>query len=222
MTGRDGLHGRLKPKPFLPNPVATIRVAIILWLVGGTFAVLLAIPTTADWVQGIDDRVYSGIVGFDVLVAVATALDLIGSLRLMVPFVAVIAIYLAWRRRWTALALWSTVAVVSQLFVGTMKVAYARPRPPIALVHTTGYSFPSGHALTGAALAFALIIVMVPSGPRRRPLWIVATIYAVAMAWSRVYVQAHWLSDVTAGAAIGAAVAISTALIVQWICENRT
>ncbi len=222
MTGRDDVHRRLKPKPFLADPVAALRVAIILWLVGGALAVLLAIATTSDWVQGIDDWVHSTFVGFDVLVALATALDLIGSLRLMAPFMIVVAIYLAWRRRWTALAFWGTVVVVSQLLVGTMKVAYARPRPPIALVQTTGYSFPSGHALTGAALAFALVIVMVPPGLRRRRLWIVAAIYAVAMAWSRVYVQAHWLSDVTAGVAIGAAVAISAALVIQWIYERRS
>ncbi len=199
-----------------------MRVASILWLVGGALAVLLAISTTADWVQGIDDWVYVAVVEFDVLVAFATSLDLIGSLRLMAPFVIVVAIYLAWRRRWTALAFWVAVAVVSQLLVGTMKVAYARPRPPIALVDTTGYSFPSGHALTGAAIAFALVVVMVPPGPRRRGLWIVAAMYAVVMAWSRVYVQAHWLSDVTAGAAIGTAVAISAALVIQWVYDSRS
>lgn len=222
MTGSDDIRRCLKAKPLLASRVAAIRVAITLWLVGGALSVLLAIPTTADWVQGIDDWVHSAVVEFDVLVALATALDLIGSLRLMAPLMLVVAIYLLWRRQWTALAFWASAVVVSQLFVGTMKVAYARPRPPMALVHTTGYSFPSGHALTGAAIALALVIVMVPSGPRRRLFWIVATIYVVAMAWSRVYVQAHWLSDVTTGAAIGAAVTISAALVIEWIYGSRS
>ncbi len=205
----------------LVNRVVALRIAVVLWVVGGAVAALLAISVSADWVKGLDDTVGSAVVEVDALVALGRAFNLVGSLRIMAPVMIIVAVYLTWKRRWMALSFWVSVSAISQLVVFGMKALYARPRPPIALVHTTGYSFPSGHALTAAALALALVMVISPRWSRRRGPWIVASTYAVAMAWSRVYVQAHWLSDVVAGAAIGAAVALSTAVVVQAIWVRR-
>jgi membrane-associated phospholipid phosphatase len=42
-----------------------------------------------------------------------------------------------------------------------------------------------------------------------------AATVAMVMALSRVYLRAHWLSDVVAGAALGAALAIGGAVLVH-------
>jgi undecaprenyl-diphosphatase len=57
-------------------------------------------------------------------------------------------------------------------------------------------SFPSGHAITGFALAFAVSAVW----PRARAVMIV---YAIAIAVSRLVLLAHHPSDVVAGALLG-------------------
>jgi membrane-associated phospholipid phosphatase len=59
-------------------------------------------------------------------------------------------------------------------------------------------SFPSGHTVVAFSLASAL------SEEARTP-WVTALAYggAAAVAWSRVYEDKHWASDVTAGALIG-------------------
>lgn len=59
-------------------------------------------------------------------------------------------------------------------------------------------SFPSGHTVVAFSLASAV------SEEARRP-WVTALAYggAAAVAWSRVYEDKHWASDVTAGAIIG-------------------
>lgn len=59
-------------------------------------------------------------------------------------------------------------------------------------------SFPSGHAVVAFSLASAL------SEEARTP-WVTVLAYggAAAVAWSRVYDDKHWASDVTAGALIG-------------------
>jgi len=62
------------------------------------------------------------------------------------------------------------------------------------------WSFPSGHAATVAALALALYLLW----PRGAALYAAA---ALLVAASRVIIGAHYLSDVIAGAAIGAGVA---------------
>ena len=72
-------------------------------------------------------------------------------------------------------------------------------------------SFPSGHAITSFALAFAVSAVW----PRTRPAMIV---YAVLIAISRLVLLAHHPSDVVAGALIGA---IGAMFVRYWFAARR-
>ena len=83
-------------------------------------------------------------------------------------------------------------------------------------------SFPSGHAIAGAVVAITLVVVWVPAGPRRRNLELGAAAFAFLMAGSRLYLGAHWLTDVVAGVAFGAAAAVGTAALVHRYVERQT
>jgi len=86
-----------------------------------------------------------------------------------------------------------------------LKLAIGRHRPPPSGVVVHGASFPSGHA-TGAAAAFGAVAVVVLAGraaPTRRAGWTLAVVIAVAVAFSRVYLGVHWLTDVIGGLALG-------------------
>src|SRR5712672_4628268 len=72
-------------------------------------------------------------------------------------------------------------------------------------------SFPSGHAITSFALAFAVSAVW----PRARPAMIV---YAVLIAISRLVLLAHHPSDVVAGALIGV---VGAMLVRYWFAARR-
>ncbi len=196
----------------------------MLWAFGGFVFIALAIPALAEVVQSVDGRVYGLMVDLEaaVPVAIAEGLDFIGSTWVTAPVIFAVAGYLAFRRRWEAFVFWALAMAGSQLLIGPMKVLYERARPPMALVESTGYSFPSGHSVAGAAIAVALVIVLVPAGPRRRNLEMLAAAFAIVMALSRVYLRAHWLSDATGGAALGAAVAIGAAALVHWLDEIRS
>jgi len=89
-----------------------------------------------------------------------------------------------------------------------------RTRPPDALVVTHDFSFPSGHAVAMASIAVALVLVTMPSGPQRLKWELTAAAAAFAMDLSRVYLNAHWFSDVVAGTLLGAGVALGTAALV--------
>ncbi|MEA3502379.1 MAG: hypothetical protein U9R47_06360, partial [Actinomycetota bacterium] len=151
---------RLSERPLLTDHPAARRIAIALWVLGGFLFIALAIPTTADWVQTVDDWVYTLAVDLEAGFAVgaAEALDFIGSTWVVTPVMVLTAAFLLWKRRWEALTFWVLAMVGSQLLIGPVKTLYARPRPPMALVETTGFSFPSGHAVAGAAVAVAFVI----------------------------------------------------------------
>jgi undecaprenyl-diphosphatase len=62
--------------------------------------------------------------------------------------------------------------------------------------------------MAGAATALALVLAFLPAGPRRRKWEWFAVGFAFVMAFSRVYLHAHWFSDVVAGVLLGASVAL--------------
>ncbi|QNE21322.1 phosphatase PAP2 family protein [Kribbella qitaiheensis] len=69
-------------------------------------------------------------------------------------------------------------------------------------------SFPSDHATMAGAVAVGLWLV-------NRRLGIIATIAAVLMAFTRVYIAAHYPGDVAAGLLLGGLVAVVTWLVIR-------
>src|SRR4051812_11329025 len=114
-----------------------------------------------------------------------------------------------------ATSLWTGAAALIALGLGQLignLVSRARPYDTLTNVHllvhrTTDFSFPSDHATVVGAVAAGLLFV-------DRRLGIVAAIGATMMAFTRVYVGAHYPFDVLAGLALGAGVAVLGRLLV--------
>jgi len=88
----------------------------------------------------------------------------------------------------------------------------ARPYTTMANVHllvdrTTDFSFPSDHATVAGAVAVGLLLA-------NRTWGRLAIGAALLMAFTRVYVGAHYPGDVLAGLALGAATALAVHLVV--------
>lgn len=214
---------RLDERPLVEGHRFALGVAVALWALAGALFLFLAIPGASDAVRWVDERIHSVAVDLEspAAVTVAEALDVIGGSWVTWPIMIGMALFLVFRRRWEALTFWVSAMAVSQVLIGPLKALYGRERPPLPLVETSAASFPSGHSVAGAAIAVALVIVLVPAGPRRRVLELAAVVAATAMAMSRVYLRAHWLSDVVAGAALGAAVSVLAAVVVHRIDDRR-
>ncbi len=181
--------------------------------------VLVAIPSTLAHVQTVDDWVYDLSNQFQPtpLVWAAKVLALTGSAYVNWPLRVAVIVLLAWRRMWVQLLAFVLAIVTSEIVLGLMKTGYARPRPPDPLFATTGYSFPSGHAVAAVVTAVGIVIVLLPPGSARTRWEIRAIIFVLLMAMSRVYLNAHWLSDVVEGVLIGTALALLFPSVLQSI-----
>jgi len=209
--------------PLLHDHPVAWRLGLGLWGLSTLLFVALAIPAFAGAVQSLDNVVHRWVVSAqsEPIVTAAKVLDFVGSVWVTWPLMAALAGWLAWRRKWGAFSAWVLAMAVSQLLIGPIKDLYMRPRPPMSLVETTSWSFPSGHSVAGATIAVAAVILLVAPGPKRRNLELLAAAFAVVMALSRVYLRAHWLSDVAASAALGVAIAIGSAALMHRIDDRR-
>ena len=156
---------------------------------------------------------------------IAHLLRVIGSITrpwVIRPIAAVIAVGLAatGRRR---LAAWLVLTfVLGGVLELALKQGFARNRPvwPDPIVVITGYSFPSGHALTSVLVAgAALVLLDRPARVRagglvRATLWLLSLGFVVAVGADRVLLGVHYLTDVLAGWAVGLATVLVTVAVV--------
>jgi undecaprenyl-diphosphatase len=118
-------------------------------------------------------------------------------------------------RRWWALLAYATTEALTPLLSSVAKALVDRARPPDGLVHPAGASFPSGHTAFAGATCVAAVLLFTKVDRRRRLWWALATAGIAAMAWSRTYLQVHWVLDVLAGSLLGAGVALVVFAAVQ-------
>jgi len=139
---------------------------------------------------------------------ICKVLNVIGGGVVTIPVRIAAVLVLAIRRRWAGCLAFASTWASSEMVLNVLKSWFHRGRPPSPLVTTVGFSFPSGHAVAGAATAVALVLAFFPAGERRHRWEWLAVGFAFVMSMSRVYLAAHWFSDVVAGTLLGAGIAI--------------
>jgi membrane-associated phospholipid phosphatase len=141
-----------------------------------------------------------------------------GIWQVLLGAVAVVALFVLERRAgWLML-----IGSISSLLDNLIKLVISRQRPPADLVHilspTTGYSFPSGHAVFFTWMAF---MIAVSVAPKIRPsfrliLWTLVIVVIVLTCIARVWAGAHWPSDVIGGVLLG----VGWSAFVLWLPER--
>jgi membrane-associated phospholipid phosphatase len=149
----------------------------------------------------------------------------IGLLSNSVYSMAIVVIgYAAWqmyrRRLIASLMLALTLALL--LIIEPIKLIFQRPRPLFddeAIQLFWGTSFPSGHSVAALLMSGVLALVYLrTSNSRHRTLVLsLAVIYALLIGWSRVYLGAHYPSDVLGGFALGATLLLMVSLLYYWL-----
>lgn len=196
-----------------------VLLAIVLVL-----SVMIWFDGSRSLVQQVDDAFLRAAVDArsTPLTVVAHIFNVLGLVWVTLPVRAAVAIYLGVKRRWWHFAAFLGSIVASEALIGPLKLLFDRARPPTPLVEVSSGSFPSGHAVAASVTTVALVIALLPSGPRRWAWGVGAAMFSFVMAMSRVYLGAHWLSDALAGVLIGTAVALGIAVLLQAVWDGRT
>lgn len=176
----------------------------------GRHPVSLAPQTSLRFVGRFDQEMYDAVDRFRAtpLTWLFRFLNVVGGGVVTIPLRAIASIYLLTRRWWRRAAGFLLTWAVSELVLTFLKTWFHRGRPPAPIVTIVGFSFPSGHATAGAATAVALVLALLPAGSTRRKWEWIAVAFSFVMAFSRVYLHAHWFSDVVAGVLLGAGIAL--------------
>ena len=153
-----------------------------------------------------------------------TVITMLGDTMVMTALALAILGWLVWHKAYRAAWAAGIAIVAAKLFELAMKLGIQRARPTeLSYSGASLFSFPSGHA-TMAAVIFGILAVLVSHSMGR---WGRALVYAtcailvVAIGYSRLYLGAHWLSDVLAGFTFGAVMMAAFGVAIEAIPPRR-
>jgi len=161
------------------------------------------------------------------LVDIAKAVTDLGGLAVTGSLALLAAALLAIRRRWAELGVLVAGAVLIYTGVHELKDAIDRPRPGNGLIAVSGSSFPSAHAAYSTFyvwLAVTIVMRLRPGMARGAGVVAAGIGLTALVGLSRAYLDVHYLSDVSAGWALGAAafsLCAAVALVITTVRQNE-
>ncbi|MDE2270474.1 MAG: phosphatase PAP2 family protein, partial [Xanthomonadaceae bacterium] len=210
----------------LVDPERTESRAPLFWAVIAVGAAWLFLNVLEDVVGGdrlvrVDTAIYHALQSIrtpagDALMVGITEL---GDTVVTTCVATAVFVWLVWRRAWRTALYWAAAVGFAATFNTIIKLAVHRSRPgDLGYTGASVFSFPSGHATVNAVLYgfLAFLIARQVRPAWRRPIYAVAASFAMLVAFSRLYLGAHWFSDV-----IGSLAFATTWLIVLGLAYVR-
>lgn len=138
----------------------------------------------------------------------------LGGISVLGLFAAIVILFLLSQRKWLSSILLAVGLAGGVGLSEGLKAVFERERPPAAMqaVETINASFPSGHALLSTVFYLSVAVMLTRAFPgRKSKIFVlgVGIVMALLVGLTRIYLGAHWASDVFAGWAVGAAWAMA-------------
>lgn len=184
--------------------MATNRLfaALVVFVVSATLFVYIAREVTQGETLRTDSNILLWInsIATPLLDSVMTTLTQLGDVPAVALATVVLLTVFARKKKWQAAAQVAFGMAGAVLLNVTLKLLFERHRPHLwdLLVHESSYSFPSGHAMLTATLAFTCVILA--WNTRWRWLTIaLGALYMLVIGFTRLYLGVHYPTDVMAG-----------------------
>lgn len=180
------------------QPRATLLIGTL------SFALLLAVfigyPHMTAFDQGITALVQEH--RSSAMDSAAVLVTQIGNFRTQFLAAALVCVILLFTRQWRAMWFFGGVTLFTALANTATKHFFARVRPEVLVDPLTSYSMPSGHSSGSFAFFLALAILAGREKPQRMRITcvLIGCLLAMTVAMSRIYLGAHWPTDIMAGA----------------------
>ncbi len=202
------LAARLRPGRALG--LALTLQLIALGLAGWLFGVVVQDVLAGEGAARVDGPITRALAArrADWVTSVLSSVTELGAAVVLVSAVVIVGLVAYWlTRSWVPLLV-LTLSLLGTVVLGdVVKQLVGRPRPTgYRMIDVSGSGFPSGHAAQSAAVYGALAYLAagwVRSWRAKVAVWTVALVVLLLVGFSRVYLGAHWTTDVLGGYALG-------------------
>lgn len=156
-------------------------------------------------------------VATDFLIAFMEAMSIVGSSEVILLLTGIIALILLFKRNWYFLLFFLTVSVGGVVLNYLLKMLFQRERPGGEVSHIEvfnfsleipSYSYPSGHMMRVTILFVFLLYVSFRYIQKTQLKWlayVVSVAVLVGVAFSRLFLEVHFLSDILGAVTISIA-----------------
>jgi membrane protein DedA with SNARE-associated domain len=199
-----GRHSAAVFDPAHRESTSLALLAVLLLAIGWAWFALLAVVVGHGEPLALDLAVHQAMLALRSPLAdyPMAALASLGDWPVLAPACTLVLLYFIWRQRWMAAAHWLAALAFGLALTWLLGATVDVVRPPGA---SSGFGFPS-IAVTMSTIAFGFFAVLIAREmPGRDRVWpyLVSGITVAVIGFARLYLGAHWLSDVVGGMLLG-------------------
>jgi len=201
------------------NKSRTITRVIIMLALAVLFCVLTALVKT-NTLSGFESSVYAALsqLSSPGLTTIMTSITDLGSSFSVVAVVLMLLLIPATRKTYGVPAAISSIVGAGAIVVLKDLIERVRPPQDLWLVTESGYSFPSGHALSCTVLFVIILLIVFRKHKElnaRLLILVAAIVIPLLVGTSRIYLGVHYAGDVLGGFIIGVLIALLVDTILQ-------